>query len=62
MNTEKYLNFVRSIYKEADYYTKDFFYRWYLSAGEYYSDLGMEDNRGASLCMLFPIAEAEYPV
>lgn len=55
MNTEKYLNFVRSIYKEADYYTKDFFYRWYLSAGEYYSDLGMEDNEIIGFLRVHPI-------
>ncbi len=44
MYTEKYQEFIDSIYKESEYYTKEFFYRWYSGIGEYYSSIGMDDD------------------
>ena len=44
MYTEKFEKFVDSIYKESEYYTKVFFYRWYNAIGAYYSSIGMEDD------------------
>lgn len=44
MYTEKFEKFVDSIYKESEYYTKVFFYRWYNAIGAYYSSIGMDDD------------------
>lgn len=44
MYTEKFEKFVDSIYKESEYYTKVFFYRWYNAIGAYYSSIGMDED------------------
>ena len=55
MYTEKFEKFVDSIYKESEYYTKVFFYRWYNAIGAYYSSIGMDEDDIIAFLREYPV-------
>lgn len=55
MYTEKFEMFVDSIYKESEYYTKVFFYRWYNDIGAYYSSIGMDEDDIIAFLREYPV-------
>lgn len=55
MYTEKFEKFIDSIYKESEYYSKVFFYRWYNAIGAYYSSIGMEDDDIIAFLREYPV-------
>ena len=55
MYTQKFEQFLDSIYKPSEYYGKVFFYRWYNAVGAYYADNGMAEDEVIAFLRQHPI-------
>ena len=55
MLTDIFDKFVRTIYADSEYYTKDDFYRWYYSVGTYLVEQEVEESEVIEFLRKYPI-------
>lgn len=55
MYTKKYEDFLDSIYKPSEYYSKVFFYHWYKACGAFLSEQGLEEEEVIAFMREHPI-------
>ena len=55
MFTEKIAEFIESIYTEKEYYTREFFFRWYKHVALFLKKLGLNDDEVLGFLRAHPI-------
>ena len=55
MYTKRFEEFLDSIYKPSEYYSKEFFYRWYNACGAFLAEQGLEEDEIIAFLREHPI-------